>query len=83
MTESGNLACSDSWVVDFKKAVGDLSSSPAAQKSSTEVLSSLDALSKTFQGGDVQKAKSTFVATVSALQTWIVDAGLSNQIKGL
>lgn len=67
----------------MKKAVADLSSSESAQKSSPDVLDSLDALSKSFKKGDIESAKSSFSTAVAALQAWIGDAGLSNQIKGL
>jgi hypothetical protein len=86
--ESGDLkslanAASESWIGDLKKAIADLSSTEASQSSSGNVTSSLDALGKALGGGDLDKAKDSFSSAVSALQTWVGDAGITQQIKGL
>jgi len=75
--------CSDGWIAELKKAIADLSSTQASQSSSGKVSSSLDALGKALGGGELDKAKDSFSSTVSALQTWVGDAGLLQQIKGL
>lgn len=75
--------CSESWIGDLKKAVADLSGSPASEKSSGQVGSTLDTLGKAFADGDLDKAKESFAEAVGALQTWIGDAGIAKQIKGL
>lgn len=80
---SCNTVHSESWIGDLKKAVADLSGSPTAQKSSAEVGASLDTLGKAFADSDLDKAKESFATAVGALQTWIGDAGLTSQIKGL
>lgn len=79
----GTCCCSESWVADLRKAVGDLSKSSAAQQSSGKVLSSLDDLGQAFSGKDIEKAKTSFEGAVTALSKWVSDAGLSQQIKGL
>jgi hypothetical protein len=86
--ESGDLkalanAASESWIGDLKKAIADLSSTQASQSSSAKVSSSLDTLGKALGGGDLDKAKDAFGSAVSALSTWVADAGLKDQIKGL
>ena len=63
--------------------MADLSSSPTTQNSSGEVSSTLDTLGKAFADNDIDKAKESFANAVGALQTWIGDAGLAQQIKGL
>lgn len=78
-----NPCCSESWIGDLKKAVADLSGSPTSQKSSTQVSATLDSLGKAFADSDLDKAKESFADAVGALQTWIGDAGLTQQIKGL
>ena len=62
----------------MRKAVGDSKS-----QSSSRVLRSLDDLGQAFSGKDLDKAKTSFENAVAALSTWVSDAGLSNQIKGL
>ena len=69
-------------MADLKKAVGD-SKSSAAQQSSSKVISSLDDLGQAFSGKDLEKAKTSFENAVAALSTWVSDAGLAQQIKGL
>ena len=63
--------------------MADLSSTQASQSSASKVNSSLDALGKSLGGGDLGKAKDSFASAVSALQGWIGDAGIKDQIKGL
>lgn len=74
--------CSEAWVTDLKKAVGD-SKTSATQQSSSKVISSLDKLGQAFSGKDIEKAKTSFEDAVAALSTWVSDAGLGQQIKGL
>lgn len=76
------FSCSESWVADLKKAVGE-SKGSAAQQSSGKVVSSLDDLGKAFSGKDIEKAKTSFENAVAALSAWVSDAGIAQQIKGL
>lgn len=77
------LTCSESWIGDLKKAVADLSGSSASQRSSSKVGSTLDTLGQAFASNDLDKAKQSFASAVGALQAWVTDAGLTEQIKGL
>lgn len=73
----------ESWVSDFSKATEDLSFNEGSRSSRASVLSALSNLQSSASRGNLADAKKGFVATVSALQSWVAAADLSESLKGI
>ena len=78
-----DVCYSDSWVAEFQKVANDLSQTDAAKSSYPNIFKEISSLGSAASSGDTQSAKKEFVHTVSAIQTWADQAGLTSQIVGL
>lgn len=61
----------------------ELSRSDEAKSSYPSIFKEISSLASAASSGNTQSAKKEFVDTVSAIQTWVGQAGIASQIVGL
>lgn len=77
------LTSRGSWVTDLEAAGKGLSATDAARAKLSPVIKSIAELKGAADTGNLKAAKGSFVATVDALSTWVVAAGIDASIKGI
>lgn len=76
-------ALADGWQSDFEAATKTLSDNDLSRGSVSSVIASIQTLESNARKGALGDAKSSFVASVVALQKWAKDAGIAQSLKGL
>jgi len=82
-TSAAASALADGWQSDFEAATKTLSDNDLSRGSVSSVIANIQTLESNARKGALGDAKSSFVASVVALQGWAKDAGIAQSLKGL
>eukprot|EP00897_Mesotaenium_endlicherianum_P009565 jgi/Mesen1/8637/ME000500S08111 len=78
-----NLLSNTEWLDEVKSALTNVTSGDAEQSAASDFTSAIGSLQAAVLKDDVEKAKSAFVSSASALETIVQLTGLTEEILGL
>jgi hypothetical protein len=81
--KSAAATLSSDWVGSFESAGKSIAATPDTIAKLEDILVGIKNSAAAAGSGKLAEAKTVFVATVEAVEIWVVDAGVAGQLKGL